>query len=199
MWFGYGDDSHDGIGVELGFDDSRWRAGVLVWVFEVVVPSGVGFRFEFGVFFSTDFIPFFGIELSFFDGSSIEVVDEVSDPVFDSGAFSVHVPVWGDFELDPLVDFIGYVFEASDRIQEFGPVAEVCGGIEDEREASSVLFDFIQVGVRSGVHDHFVCRQFPLIGGFEPVFFEAFEKQFERGFLPSVREVFFDVSEMFHG
>jgi hypothetical protein len=40
LWFCRGYDSHCGIRVELGFNQTWGRAEVFIWVFEVVVPSG---------------------------------------------------------------------------------------------------------------------------------------------------------------
>lgn len=117
-----------------------------------------GFRFSFytGTFFEPYMFPVFVVEVAFFGWSSVEVVDEVSNPVFDGGAFGIHVHVWGEFKLNQLVNFIRYIFEASDRIEVFGPVAEVSSGIEDEGEASSVFFDGIGIGMGSGVQNHLV-------------------------------------------
>ena len=100
----------------MGFNDSEWRPEVFIWVFEVVLVTGFCFSFYTGTFFEPYMFPVFVVEVAFFGWSSVEVVDEVSNSVFYGGTFSVHVSVWWNFKLNPLVDFIGYIFASSDGI-----------------------------------------------------------------------------------
>ena len=117
--------------------------------------------------------PVFVVEIAFFGWSSVEVVGDVPNPVFDSGTFSVHVHVWGDFELDwgSLSRISG--FEPADAIQVFIAVPEVSGEADLERELSSVLFYDIDIGMGSCVHDHFICGHFLGFLDGEAVFIEA--------------------------
>ncbi len=163
-------------------------------MFEVVVPSGFGRLFSLEVFFPSDSVPFFGIEGSFFDGFSIEVVDEVSDPVFDSGADGVDIPVGGFDELD--------VFRVEvDVTDELDSPSEVTFEVDFDGDFPSFAGEGELVRMGAGVEDHVVCRQFLLGGDFESVLVESGFEQFGGGFelVPSFREVFLDVSEMFHG
>ena len=163
-------------------------------MFEVVVPSGVGSLFSLEVFFPSDSVPFFGIELAFFDGFSIEVVDEVSDPVFDSGAYGVDIPVRGFDEL--------YLFRVEvDVTDELDSSSEVTFEIDFDGDIPSFAGEGELVRMGAGVEDHVVCGQFLLGGDFESVLFESGKEEFGGGFelVPSFREVFLDIGELFHG
>ena len=194
MWFACGDDGHCGIGVELGFDHAWGRSEVLLGVFEVVVPSGFGRLFGLEVFFPADFVPFFGVKGAFFDGFSIEVVDEVPDPVFDSGADGVDIPVGGFDELDVLAVEV-------DVTDELDSPSEVTFEVDFDGDIPSFAGEGELVRMGSGVEDHVVCGQFLLGLDFESVLFESGKEEFGGGFelVPSFREVFLDIGELFHG
>lgn len=116
MWFCRGDDLDCFAVEELGLTESARSAEVFNWMFEVVLVTGFRLSFDTGTFFDPYMFPLFVVEVACFGRSSVEVVDEVSNPVFNGGAYGVHVLVWGDFELNQLVDFIRYIFESTDRI-----------------------------------------------------------------------------------
>lgn len=164
-------------------------------MFEVVVPSGFGRLFCLEVFFPSDFVPFFGIEVAFFDGFAIKVVDKVPDPVFDCGAYGVvDISVWGFDELD--------VFRVEvDVTDELDSPSEVTFEVDYQGDFTSFSGEGELVRMGAGVKDHVVCGQFLLGGDFESVFVESGKEEFGGGFelVPSFREVFLDVSELFHG
>ena len=163
-------------------------------MFEVVVPSGFGRLFSLEVFFPADSVPFFGVELSLFYGFSIEVVDKVSDPVFDGGADGVDIPVWGFNELDVLAVEV-------DITDELDSSPEVTFEVDFDGDFPSFAGEGELVGMGAGVEDQVVCREFLLGGDFESVLVESGFEQFCGGFelVPSFREVFLDVGEFFHG
>ena len=140
-------------------------------MFEVVVPSGFGCLFSLEVFFPSDSVPFFGIEVSFFYGFSIEVVDEVSDPVFDSGADGVDIPVRGFRELD--------LFRVEvDITDELDSPSEVTFEIDFDGDIPSFTGEGELVRMGAGVEDQVVCRQFFLGFDFESVLVESGEEEF---------------------
>ena len=140
-------------------------------MFEVVVPPGFGCLFSLEVFFPSDSVPFFGIEVSFFYGFSIEVVDEVSDPVFDSGADGVDIPVRGFRELD--------LFRVEvDITDELDSPSEVTFEIDFDGDIPSFTGEGELVRMGAGVEDQVVCRQFLLGFDFESVLVESGEEEF---------------------
>ena len=140
-------------------------------MFEVVVPSGFGRLFSLEVFFPSDSIPFFCIEGALFYGFSIEVVDEVSYPVFDSGADGVDIPVGGFREID--------VFAVEvDITDELDSSPEVTFEVDFDGDFPSFAGEGELVGMWSGVEDHVVCGEFLLGGDFESVLFESCKEEF---------------------